>query len=114
MTISSCSPMYLTSTKIVITGGSSGMGAELARQLTAVGARVVICGKNVSGLYKMMCVSVYVFCALPLVIEVFGLDLSPSVGSGLLNGFIHAFESCCQYTVPSTMRCAASISYRNN
>lgn len=38
--------MDLTSKIVLVTGGGSGIGLELARQLTALGNTVIICGRD--------------------------------------------------------------------
>lgn len=38
--------MQLTNSRILVTGGTSGIGAALVRQLTHLGARVVTCGRD--------------------------------------------------------------------
>jgi len=38
--------MKLTDAKVLVTGGSSGIGRDIARLLVAEGARVAICGRN--------------------------------------------------------------------
>lgn len=42
--------MDLKNAKVLVTGGSSGIGLETARQLIARGARVAICGRNLERL----------------------------------------------------------------
>ena len=42
--------MNLQEAKVLITGGSSGLGYETARQLVSKGARVIISGRNKSNL----------------------------------------------------------------
>lgn len=42
--------MNIADVRALVTGGSSGIGAEIARRLTAGGARVVICGRDAAKL----------------------------------------------------------------
>lgn len=44
--------MDLTTAKVIITGGSTGIGYETAKQLISKGAKVVICSRNKSDLEK--------------------------------------------------------------
>lgn len=44
--------MDLTTAKVIITGGSTGIGYETARKLISKGAKVVICSRNKSDLEK--------------------------------------------------------------
>ena len=44
--------MDLTQAKVLITGGTSGIGYEIAKQMKAQGAQVVICGRNPERLAK--------------------------------------------------------------
>lgn len=45
--------MNLSEAKVLITGGSSGIGLETARQLISQGAKVAICGRNASKLTQV-------------------------------------------------------------
>jgi 3-oxoacyl-[acyl-carrier protein] reductase len=45
--------MNLSEAKVLITGGSSGIGLETARHLIAQGAKVAICGRNASKLVQV-------------------------------------------------------------
>ena len=44
--------MNLTDAKVLITGGSSGIGLETAKQLVLAGAKVAICGRDEARLYQ--------------------------------------------------------------
>ena len=44
--------MNLTDAKVLITGGSSGIGLETAKQLVLAGAKVAICGRDEARLHQ--------------------------------------------------------------
>ncbi len=44
--------MNLSNAKVLITGGSSGIGLETAKQLVSLGAQVAICGRNEARLHN--------------------------------------------------------------
>jgi NADP-dependent 3-hydroxy acid dehydrogenase YdfG len=45
--------MNIKEAKVLITGGSSGLGYETARQLIAKGAKVIISGRNTRQIWKL-------------------------------------------------------------